>query len=133
MKFQCFDESFFKKEAIFMVSNSIERKLSEFFQLWELLERIYPTQVIPPLPKTVKEPKTLENLINFALEAVEEHPILSEDEYFKTFLEAKNYAELVPMIKNVDGPIQIKAEYFKRLWRIGGTEMTKDIQYQEVN
>jgi hypothetical protein len=28
----------------------VERKMSEFHQLWDLLKENYPSQIIPPLP-----------------------------------------------------------------------------------
>lgn len=136
VKFKRIEEFFFRKDVIFCVNETIERKYSEFLQLWELLERIYPSQVIPPLPETLKDdPLIFENQINLALEALHDHPILREDEYFKTFLEVAKYAELVPMIKNVEAPVQTKREYFKRGWGIinkGSNGMSKDDQYQKV-
>lgn len=132
MKFKRFDELFFGKEAIFLVTESIERRLSEFVQLWALLERIYPSQVIPPLPEISKDPIILETLLNLSVEAVLDHPILREDEYFNSFMEVEEYADVLPMIKNVEAPVETKREYFKRTWRMGGSEMAKDNQFKKV-
>lgn len=51
---------FFKNYSIYRVESdfgdgeiyAVERRMSEFQKLWELLEEIYPSQLIPPLPES---------------------------------------------------------------------------------
>lgn len=126
---------FAKKEAIFTINfegnRVVERRFREFHQLWQLLQQIYPSQVIPPLPSENSQEKWL----NYAMEAMLSHPIVREDEYFKTFLQVENYEELVPMIRNVEAPVAIKREYFcgRKWWKTGSSGMPRDLQYQRVN
>lgn len=51
---------FFKNYSIYRLESEfedggeicvvVERRMSEFHQLWDLLKEIYPSQIIPPLP-----------------------------------------------------------------------------------
>ena len=48
---------FFKKVTIYRIesesedeSTTVKRRMKEFEKLWEIMERIYPSQLIPPLP-----------------------------------------------------------------------------------
>ena len=58
---------FFKNYSIYRIESefedgeicSVERRMSEFQQLWDLLKEIYPSQLIPPLPESIKVLKCL--------------------------------------------------------------------------
>lgn len=73
-------------------------------------------------------------LLTFTLQSTLAHPILREDEYFKEFFIAADFGEKIPLIKNVEAPVQVKAEYFGGKWvRIGGNkQMAKDHAYIKV-
>lgn len=71
-------------------------------------------------------------LLKFALQAAFDHEILSQDEYLKAFLCVKTFSECVPLIKNVEAPVQLKKEYFGGKWSFGNKNMTRDYQYQKV-
>ena len=125
-----------RKEAIFTVG-VVERRASDFLKLWTLLERTYPSQVIPPLPENQNDPTNMELVINYAVKLISEHPILREDEYFKAFMEMEGYEEMVPMIRNIEPPVTIKSEYLKQSWKsrldLDSKKMTNDLQYQKVS
>lgn len=74
-------------------------------------------------------------LLTQSLQTTLSHPILREDEYFKEFLVAADFGEKIPLIKNVEAPVQVKAEYFGGKWaRIGGNtqQMARDLAYIKV-
>ena len=74
-----------------------------------------------------------ERQLETALKAVSDHPILNRDEYFKSFLVVNRFDEYLPMVKNVESPLELKKEYFR--WRIGGgtnSNYTKEIGHVKV-
>ena len=60
VKFDSIEEDpiiFFKKVSIYRIESdeegtiiTVKRRMKEFEKLWEIMERIYPSQLIPPLP-----------------------------------------------------------------------------------
>lgn len=121
---------FFRKHAIYEIESidfSVRRRMDEFEKLWRLLEVTYPAQLVPPLEA--------DNL-GLALQAICDHPIFKDDEYLRVFLTEKEFANRIQMIKNVEGPISLRKEYFERgniVKRILITSgMSRDSQYQRV-
>lgn len=139
--------NFFKSFSIYRIETTeatcnftVQRRSDDFSQLWKILKELYPAQIIPPLPEysilsslgrgnessTVRE---RESLLKMCLQAVLDHFVLREDEYLRAFLTMEQFAESVPLIKNIEPPIQLKRDYFK--WSIS-RKMAKDLQYQKV-
>lgn len=147
VKFKCFNEDkmkmmkkiFFGKEAIFQVINlesggMVERGMKDFTSLRKILEKIYPSQVVPPLPESYSDES--EKLINYWIQLMKEHSIFREDEYFKSFLESDRYEEILPMIKNIEPPVFVPVEYlqkrFNSLFVDESNGIPNDFQYQKV-
>lgn len=65
VKFDSIEEDpiiFFKKVSIYRIESdeegtiiTVKRRMKEFEKLWEIMERIYPSQLIPPLPDSKGE------------------------------------------------------------------------------
>lgn len=126
------EESFLKKKSIYRVESVsedgeicvVEREMSEFQRLWEILEGIYPSQLVPPLPS---ESHGKVESLKLTLQAAFDHEILCQDEYLKAFLCVERFAGSVPLIKNVEPPVQVKKEFFGGKWQLGLTgKATKD-------
>ena len=151
---------FFKKVATYRIESEAEypgtliivkRKLKDFEKLWEIMTENYPSQLIPPLPDSsgtkitrnslffylkhhVEKPEIKAKLLTISLQCTLSHSILKEDEYFKEFLIAADINEKIPLIKNIEAPVQVRADYFSGRWmRVGGGKrMAKDQAYIKV-
>ena len=126
------EESLLKKRSIYRVESVsedgeicvVEREMSEFQRLWKILEVIYPSQLIPPLP--AESHQKVESL-KLTLQAAFDHEILSQDEYLKAFVFVERFVETVPLIKNVEPPVQMRKEFFGGKWQfIISGKATKD-------
>lgn len=128
VQFLRIEESFLRKNSIYRVESVaedgeicvVEREMSEFQRLWDILEGIYPSQLIPPLPS-----ESQANSLKLTLQAAFDHEILSQDEYLKAFVCVERFVESVPLIKNVEPPVQVRKEFFGRKLQLPMTGKTK--------
>ena len=149
----CEDENpllFFKKTKIYRINfsdddsddagnncetiSSVERSYEDFRRLWRILETIYPSQLTPSIEPNGSGQDGAK-FLEFALQAALDHSVLQTDEYLLAFLRVDRFGDQIPLIKNVDPPITIRSEYFKKwplITKVIGEKLGKDHQYQKV-